>query len=202
MSIFSKIKKAISRPLRQIAAPLLSGVPVVGGALSSAVNASLVNTTAAQRGERQFPPVPGGGTLFPEFGGPPVPPIPTNFGPAFPRAGMSGLPAVISRVGGPLVRTTTGLISKIILPSGAAFSRKNAAALIRRVGFEAAAVALGISLVEAAEILLQDSKRRGRRKGITAANIRNARRTACMVSRMARDLNVKPAPARRARSCR
>lgn len=99
-----------------------------------------------------------------------------------------------------VLRTTTGRISSIVLPSGAKFTRKRAAALIRRFGPEVAAAALGIGIIEAAEILLTESKTR-RRRGITAAQVRNARRTACMVSKLARDLNVKPAP-RRTSTCR
>jgi len=101
-----------------------------------------------------------------------------------------------------LIRTTTGRVSGIVLASGQRFSRKEAAALIRRVGFEAAAIALGIGVIEAAEILLADSKSRRRGRGITAAQVRNARRTTCMVSRLARDLGVKAAPVRRKTTCR
>lgn len=111
--------------------------------------------------------------------------------------------AIIRRAGqalGGVIRTQTGRISSIVLPSGQRFTRKNAAALIRRFGPDIAAAALGITLVQAAEILLTQQKTR-RRRGITAAQVRNARRTACMVSRLARDLGVKPAPARRS-TCR
>lgn len=109
----------------------------------------------------------------------------------------------LARIGGRgLLRTTTGRISKIMLPSGQAFSRKNAASLIRRVGFEAAAVALGITIVEAAEILLTDSQTRRRGKGITAAQVRNARSTTRRVACLARDLGIKAAPVRRRKTCR
>lgn len=117
-------------------------------------------------------------------------------------ASMSGLPAAI-RGGAGLVRTATGRIGRIFLPSGAQVSKRDAAALIRRVGFDAAAVALGITVVEAAELLLQESARKRRGRGITAAQVRNARRTTCMVARLARDLGVKAAPVRRRKtSCR
>ena len=116
---------------------------------------------------------------------------------------MSGLPAigraVMSRG---ILRTATGRISGVVLGSGQRFSRKNAAALIRKVGLEAAAVALGIGVVEVAEILLAESTKRRRSGGITAAQVRNARSTTCKVARLARDLGVKPAPVRRKTSCR
>jgi hypothetical protein len=133
-----------------------------------------------------------------------VPPVPPGGGKVslMPAAGMAGIGAIARMGGRGLIRTTTGRISRIVLPSGQGFSRKQAASLIRRVGFEAAAVALGIGIVEAAEILLTDSKSRSRGRGITAAQVRNARRTTCAVARLARDLGVKPAPARRRTSCR
>ena len=108
----------------------------------------------------------------------------------------------VGAITGPgILRTTTGRISSIVLPTGQRFTRKRAAEFIRRFGPEVAAAALGITIVEAAEILLTQAKTR-RRRGITAAQVRNARRTACMVSRLARDLGVKPAPVRRRSTCR
>jgi len=120
-----------------------------------------------------------------------------------PAAGMAGIGAIARMGARGLVRTSTGRISRIVLPSGQSFSRKQAASLIRRVGFEAAAIALGIGVVEAAELLLTDSKSRSRGRGISAAQVRNARRTTCAVARLARDLGIKAAPVRRRKtSCR
>lgn len=121
-----------------------------------------------------------------------------------PAAGMAGIGA-IARMGGGrgLIRTTTGRISRIMLPSGQVFSRKNAAALIRRVGFEAAAIALGITVIEAAELLLTDSQTRRRGKGITAAQLRNAKSTTCRVRNAARTLGIRSTAApRRRKTCR
>lgn len=113
----------------------------------------------------------------------------------------SQLPRLIGGAGG-AIRTQTGRIGRIILPSGARVSKRDAANLIRRLGFEAAAVALGITALEAAEIFLQESSRKRRGRGITAAQVRNARRTTCMVRNLARDLGVRAAPVRRKRTCR
>ena len=153
-------------------------------------------------------PPPRGG-ITPGQLGFPVPTKKTGFVPPsgggrmslIPAAGMSGLPAVIARGGG-LARTATGRIGRIFLPSGAAVSKRDAASLIRRVGFEAAAIALGITALEAAELFLQETARRRRGRGITAAQVRNARRTTCMVARLARDLGIKAAPVRRRKTCR
>jgi len=145
----------------------------------------------------------------PKFPIPTLMNIPKSIGPGFgsvpgfvaaPTGGMSSLPTIARGVGG-LIRTTTGRVSKIILPSGATFSRAKAAALIRRVGFEAAAVALGITLIEAAEILLTQSQAGRRKRGITGSQLATTKRTICSLRRMMRDLNITKAPARRS-SCR
>lgn len=116
------------------------------------------------------------------------------------QTAIGGLGGAIARSAPGVIRTVTGKISSIVMPSGKRFSRRDAAAFLRRIGDVATGAALmGISQQDAAEILLTAGRRR--RRGITAAQVRNARRTACMVSRLARDLNVKPAPARR-RTCR
>jgi len=120
-----------------------------------------------------------------------------------PSAGASAIGPIARMAGRGLIRTKTGRISRIMLPSGQVFSRKNAASLIRRVGFEAAAIALGITIVEAAELLLADSQTRRRGKGITAAQLRNAKSTTCRVRTAARVLGIKSTAApRRKPSCR
>lgn len=118
--------------------------------------------------------------------------------------GMSALPGIggaIVRAGAGILRTTTGKISSVVLASGQKISRKKAASFIKRFGFEAGAAALGITAIEAAQLLLDDAQTPRRRRGLTYKQIQSARRTACMVSKMARDLNVKPAP-RRTGTCR
>lgn len=108
-------------------------------------------------------------------------------------------------MGGGLVRTVTGRISSIVLPSGARYSRKRAASLIRRVGFEVAATALGLGVYEAAEILLADSQSGARRRarGISGADIRTTCRTLGKVKRLSAQLGTSRAraPARR-RTCK
>lgn len=210
---------SISKGLRSIVSPIVKSIPVVGPGLGQAIDLSLVNTTKYQRGEvpgymggsnvYPCPPgqraVPGGGCIAdPTYGKQPI--SLGNYGGQVMTGNMipfagTALRTIGGSVSRGLMRTSTGRISAIVLGSGQKFSRKKAAALIRKVGFEVAATALGISLYEAAELLLTDTKTR-RRRGITAAQVANARRTSCMVARLARDLGVKPAPARRARSCR
>jgi len=108
------------------------------------------------------------------------------------QAGMISTGRQIVRSAPGILRTATGRISSIVLPSGQKYSAKRAASLIRSVGLQAAAAALGIGIIEVAELLLSQTKTR-RRRGISYAQLRNAKRVACTVSRMARDLGVKPA---------
>lgn len=137
-------------------------------------------------------PVPGAGTMSLV--------ATTGSAAGFPvvRSALTGLAGVL--------RTATGRISSVVLPSGQKFSRRRAAALIRKFGMEAAAVALGIGVVEAAEILLADSQASGRRsrRGISGAQLANAKRVNRKIMCMARDLEstCKRAPARRKPSCR
>lgn len=120
--------------------------------------------------------------------------------------GMSALPTVGRVVGGALARsapgvyrTVTGRLSSVVLASGRRFSRKQIGTFIRTVGDIATAAAiLGISLQDAADVVTSKTRRR---RGISAAQLASAKRVACTISRMARDLNVKPATRRRT-SCR
>lgn len=206
----------ISKGVRALASPIVKSIPVIGPGLGAAIDQSLVNTTAEQRAAMAggnvwpCPPgqksIPGGGCIAdPAYGQVPI--TLGNYGGQVMAGNMLTTGGqVLSRIGTGLrglYRTTTGRVAGVVLPSGARYSKKRAAALIRKVGFEVAATALGISLYEAAELLLADAQTssRRRRRGLTYAQVRNARRTACMVSRLARDLNVKPAPRSRG-TCR
>ena len=117
---------------------------------------------------------------------------------------MSGAGALtrLASGGRGLIRTTTGRISSILLPSGVKYSRRKAASLLKRVGLEVGAAALGITLVEAAELLLADAQAPRRRRGITAANLRNAKRVNCAIRRMHADLGLAKTAPRRRTSCR
>lgn len=123
-----------------------------------------------------------------------------------PMSALSALPK-LANVGG-VLRTagqvgrrisTTGRFLGVTLANGRYFSKRDIGRFIRTVGDIATAAAiLNITLQDAAEAVTAPARRR---KGITHAQLRNAKRVACTISRMARDLNVKPA-ARRRTSCR
>lgn len=143
--------------------------------------------------------------------------VPPGFGPGFgtaqpqvefaamatPSVAMSALPAIgRAVVGGGLVRTVSGRASSVILASGQRFSRAKAVALLRRVGLDVGAAALGITLVEAAELLLTSSRAGRRRRGITGAQLATTKRTICTLKRMVSDLGISRAPVRRRKTCR
>ena len=102
-------------------------------------------------------------------------------------------PKVLSRVGALAAGTALG---------GAAvrFSTKNRKAilaLVKNIGITGAATALGLSVVEVADVVAKGAPRR--RKGITASNIATTKRTVRFVKTLSRDLeSIKP----RKRKCR
>lgn len=107
------------------------------------------------------------------------------------------LPAVAGALGAAR-SLATGRLLGFILPSGKRIPVRVVRNYLLRYGLEAAAL-IGLNELLAAETVL--TKPRRRRKGISYKDIQSARRTACMVSKMARDLNVKPAPRSRS-TCR
>ena len=74
-----------------------------------------------------------------------------------------------------LIRSSTGKISGVRLGSGAFVSRKKVVSMARRVGIEATAVAIGITVADMAEMVVTAPVRR--RRGISAADIRRTKRT-------------------------
>lgn len=119
--------------------------------------------------------------------------------------GGSLLPAVARGAVG-VLRTVAGKIRGVVLSSGRFVSSAKAAALAKRVGMEAAAVALGVSAVELAEMVLADQEKKSRRRGrgVSGADLRRTRRTIRTVERMHDQIvsACRPAmPRRAARAC-
>lgn len=114
--------------------------------------------------------------------------------------GMAAAP-MVSRLGAAgaamlgVVRTLGGKIKGVWLSlaaGGAKFiNRKKAVALAKRVGLDAAALALGISTVEMSEMILDESAAPRRGKGITARNIRTTKRVIGQVQRIHCQLGLK-----------
>lgn len=85
-----------------------------------------------------------------------------------------GLYKIIRGVGG-----AARSVWKVVLPSGKIVTRKNAVALARRIGVDAAAVALGISAAELASAIAEHHARPTRNRGtITRRDLTTVRRTA------------------------
>lgn len=202
MGLFSSakdfLKKSVSKVVRS---PIMDAIP--GGSILKDFKLGIESQKDADRYAKavrksQPDPIP--------MWGPGGNPFAATGGTVMPGAGsMSALVpigGIIAKGAVGLVRGAAGKILRVITPTGQSVSRRKAAAYIKRFGFEAGAVALGITAIEAAQLLLDDASTPRRRKGISYAQLRNAKRVACTISRMARDLNVKPAPARRRTSCR
>lgn len=102
-------------------------------------------------------------------------------------AAMSALPGVGAAAAGFVRRLSPSL-------------KRKAIAFAKNFGIQLAATVFGLSLLEMAEIVAKPPRRR--RRGITAAQLANARRVNCKVASMARSLGVTSrAPARRS-TCR
>lgn len=96
---------------------------------------------------------------------------------------FGGAGAMVGAAAG-VVRSVGGKILRVILPSGRVVGRKKAVDLAKRVGLEAAAVALGITAVEMAQMVMDDTGTRRRRGGITSSQLRTTRATMGKVKRM------------------
>lgn len=84
-----------------------------------------------------------------------------------------GLYKIIRGVGG-----AARSVWKVVLPSGKTVSRKNAVALAKRIGVDAAALALGISAAELASAIAEHHARPRRTRGtITRKDLATVRRT-------------------------
>lgn len=144
--------------------------------------------------------------LFPTpgIGGQPIPVFSTPAAPAPVVVGPGGTSMVARAGGGALEFTATGLIRNVIV-NGRRISRKNAAAFIRKAGMDVGAQGLGLSLQQAAMVVLQQSSRPRRRKGISGAQITQAKRVINTINSMAKQLGCstprRRAPARKT-SCR
>ncbi|MBI4598007.1 MAG: hypothetical protein HY737_06375 [Candidatus Omnitrophica bacterium] len=82
------------------------------------------------------------------------------------------------------IRNAAGRIVGFITSSGRRISPKTAASVAKKIGIEAAAVALGITAFELAEMLFDQAARPRRRRGLSYRDIRTARRVCRTISTM------------------
>ena len=124
-------------------------------------------------------------------------PIPV-FGPGQVIGGVLG--GIAGAVSGTAQASPLGLAGVVL----SAAMRRKAVAFAKNFGIQLAATVFGISLLDMANIVANPPKRR--RRGITAAQLANARRVNCKIQTMARSLGMsctgRKTPVRRKTSCR
>lgn len=119
--------------------------------------------------------------------------MPAAFPVALPSLGQVGA-AALGLVGGAvragvgIIRSVGGRILGIMLPSGQRVTRKAAVNLAKQMGVTAAATALGVTAVELAELIVQESQTKRRGRGISQAQLRTTRSTMRRVMGMHRQI--------------
>lgn len=103
-------------------------------------------------------------------------------------AGMVGAGTALGG-GGALEYTKTGLVRSVIV-GGKRISRRSAASFIRKHGFQVAASAFGLTMAGLAKIILDESQRPRRRKGLTYKQISQAKNTIARAKSMTRALGL------------
>ena len=98
------------------------------------------------------------------------------------RAGGGAL--ITGGAAGNLVLSSTGRILSVITASGARIGRKRAVAIAKFLGLNAGAAALGIGIVELAQMTVDETGRPRRRRGITARDFATTRRTMTKIKSM------------------
>lgn len=122
-------------------------------------------------------------------------------------AGGGPAMATMGRWAGTMVGGALGLkaLKGLMTSAWGYVSRKKVVAIVKAVGIEAAAVALGVGVVEVAQMVAADasSKTGRRRRGITASDLRRTRLTIGKINRMHAQLAclAKTSPKTRTRSC-
>lgn len=98
--------------------------------------------------------------------------------------GAAGAVGAVARVAGTIVRSASGAIRGVIGAAGTMVSSGKAVQLAKRVGIDAAAAALGIGAVDLAQMVLQETSKKRRARGVSGADLRRARRTIGKITRM------------------
>jgi histone H3/H4 len=95
-----------------------------------------------------------------------------------------GATARFSETAPGLVRTVTGRVSGIMTKAGRYFPMAKVKNLVRQVGLDAAAVALGITVADLATSYADAKTTRRRGRGISAADVRRTCRTLGQINRI------------------
>jgi len=185
MSMISKAFKAV----RGIAIPAIAtaiGGPGLGALAAKGVGFYESNRQSLMGGGA--PAMPGGGMM--ETAG--VPKVPSTGGFMQPMLRWLIGPRGIARNA---MGKMMGVMRGVTL-----FRNKRIVALARQIGIEAAAVALGITIVEVSEAFITETGKRRRARGISGRDIRVTRRTINKIRGVERDLAASGICRPRARS--
>lgn len=219
----SKLIKKVTQPILNVAkavAPVASFIPGPVGLIAGGITA--LSGASAARQAMQTPQgiaaatgfnigqsiLPGGAPSGFSAGAlPDLGPLAMGLPGLIPRAGA--LIGGAARAGVGLMRTAAGKVRGVFLGSGRFISSKKGAALAKRVGIDAAAAALGISAVEMAEMVLASQEGRRRGRGLSARDMRIAKRTIRTIDRLHDEIvracrgtmPARRAPARAAAAC-
>lgn len=204
-TVYSLVDAAVAAP--SFGAAAMNFSDILRTAAKNAVQGFTTNVFSGALGS-----APRNGSAVPGFGGPvqmaglgPWEFIPGITGPIYPQqqqrapmqvqeAGIGGALArlipgagIVAGAAG-VVRSVGGKILRVIMPGGRAVSRKRAVELAKRVGIDAAAVALGITAVDMAQMVLDDTSTKRRGRSITSAQLRTTRSTMRRVRAMHRQI--------------
>lgn len=151
----------------------------MGAILSAFPGTQAIGMGLTALGAATSRPVAQPGTGFTPFGSIP---LANQLGQAAPILG--GVAQAAAALGPGLYKIIKGVggaarsVWKVVLPSGKVVTRKNAVALAKRIGVDAAALALGISAAELASAIAEHHARPRRSRGtITRKDLATVRRT-------------------------
>ena len=186
MSLFTKLRDVVAKPLLTSAVTAVN--PTAGAIVGSLTSLPRGGTALPGSGAINSISAGGGGII-----GTPAA-WPTAIGAAA-AAGLTG----ITRIGS-ILYSKAGRIIGVMVGSRKITPQK-AAVLAKKVGMEAAAAALGISIVELAQMVMEDdAKKRRRRQGISSSEVRITKRTMSKLKSINRAISTSCPPRRRAAS--
>ena len=179
MGFFSKVFRTVSKIAKRIGptalGALVPGFGPVAAAVAGVAGSRFIPTASAMTGRPTQPPI-SIGTVQMGIAG---------IAPGIGRA-VAPIAAQAGRIIVGLIRTATGRVRGVRLPSGQFVTRRKMLKLARDVGIAAAAAALGITVAEMAEAVATAPVRR--RRGISAADVRRTRSTLRKICVLTRDL--------------
>jgi len=187
MSLWTKVRDAV----RSVAAPIVSAAVPVAGPLIGRLIAPTPKVAAPQALIGAPPPVGPGGGMIQTAG------VPKISAPSMGQMFSQGLRWLIGPRG--IARNATGKIVGVMRGTQL-FRNKRAIALAKQIGMEAAAIALGITVADLAEMFVSEAGKRRRTRGISGRDIKCTRRTLGKLRSVQRMIGIARPAARRGRA--